>query len=279
MTPENYSQRLALHSWTVDTLTLADVLAVARGTGWNAVELRRVDFTRCFDAGLTNEQVLSLISASGMKVATLGTEYGLIFSDGPEKARLLQVLQETCANARALGCDSVMIAPGAGTGTVREAAMNFRAGGEVAADYGVKLALEFSAGHDVISRLEVAREILAAAGHRNCGLLLDAYHLQRSGRGGRGFEDLPGGDIFAVQYSDVPPMPLPQGRRPMDRLPPGQGVVRWNDLFRLLAEKLYSGYLSYEAPNPKLAEREPADVAREGVTLTRSLLATAAIES
>src|SRR3989442_190957 len=37
---------LALHTWTLDTTPLADLLAVARRTGWDAVELRRLDFLR-----------------------------------------------------------------------------------------------------------------------------------------------------------------------------------------------------------------------------------------
>ena len=40
----------------------------------------------------------------------------------------------------------------------------------------------------------------------------------------------------------------------------------------LLAEKGYTGYLSYEAPNPEQWARSPYDVAREGVELTRKLL-------
>ena len=40
----------------------------------------------------------------------------------------------------------------------------------------------------------------------------------------------------------------------------------------LLAEKGYTGYLSYEAPNPDFWERPPVEVAREGVELTRKLL-------
>jgi sugar phosphate isomerase/epimerase len=39
-----------------------------------------------------------------------------------------------------------------------------------------------------------------------------------------------------------------------------------------LAEKDYSGYLSYEAPNPEQWARSPYEVAREGVDLTRQLL-------
>src|SRR5512145_439319 len=122
-----FQDRLALHTWTLDTTPLAEVLRAAKGAGWNAVELRRVDFTRCFEKGMTNAQVLDLVRASGMKVAVLGTEYGLIFAQGDESRRLFDVLEETCRNARALGCDMIMIAPGQGSGTIKQAAANFRA--------------------------------------------------------------------------------------------------------------------------------------------------------
>jgi sugar phosphate isomerase/epimerase len=127
-----FEHKLALHTWTLDTTPLAEALAVIRTAGWDAIELRRIDFTRCFDAGMTNAQVLDLVRASGLKVAVIGTEYGLIFAQGDERARLLDALDQTCANAVALGCDMVMIAPGQNEGTLETAAANFRAGGEIA---------------------------------------------------------------------------------------------------------------------------------------------------
>ena len=56
--------RLALHMWTIDTTPLKEGLAAARQGGFDAVELRRTDFKRCFDAGMSNGQVLDLIRAS-----------------------------------------------------------------------------------------------------------------------------------------------------------------------------------------------------------------------
>ncbi len=271
-----FLDRLALHTWTLDTTPLAGVLRAAKAAGWNAIELRRLDFTRCFELGMTNAQVLDLVRASGLDVACIGTEYGLIFAQGGEKKRLLKVLDETCANAAALGCDLVMIAPGQNPpATLREAAANFRDGGEVAQAHGVRLALEFNSAHDVINRLEVGREVVALAGHPSCGLLFDAYHLERSGGGGRGFEDVAPGEIFAFQYSDVPAGPPPAVKRPTDRLPPGKGVVRWREVFQLLMEKGYRGYLSYEAPNPDYWSRPPEEVAREAVEYTLKFLAAA----
>ena len=71
----------------------------------------------------------------------------------------------------------------------------------------VRRAYEYSSAHDWLNNLQVAREILAAVGHPSCGLLIDAYHFERTGAGGRGFEDVPAHEIFAFQYSDVPDAP------------------------------------------------------------------------
>lgn len=267
-----FDDRLALHTWSLDTTPFAQALEACKQAGWNGAELRRIDFTRCHEAGLDNAQVLDLVRASGAKVACIGTEYGLMFAQGAERDRLLDVLDLTCRNARALDCELVMIAPGQNSGTIETAVENFRAAGDVVKRHGVRLALEFNSQHPVINRLAVGRDLVTATAHPNCGLLLDAYHMERCGDGGRSFASMPPQQIFAFQYSDVPAGLPAAERRPTDRLPPGQGCVRWLEVFRLLAEKGYSGYLSYEAPNPLQWARPPVEVAREALEATRSLL-------
>ena len=266
--------RLSLHMWTIDTTPLATALDAARQAGYDAVELRRTDFKRLLDAGQSNAQILDLIRNSGIKVGILGVEYGWLFAKGDESKRLFEVLRESCQNAVALGCDMLMCASGPISAPLPEAIANLKIGGDIIGDFpGLRLAIEFNSQHDVLNSVHVLGELLAGASKRNCGYLLDAYHLTRSGSPGRGFEHVPGKEIFVFQYSDVPPQPVMAGvKRPTDRLPPGKGIVRWREMLGLLAEKGYTGYLSYEAPNPELWARSPYDVAKEGVELTRKLL-------
>ena len=264
--------RLALHMWTIDTTPLATALDAARAAGYDAVELRRTDFKRCFDTGMSNAQVLDLVRNSGIAVGVLGVEYGWLFAKGEESRRIFGVFRESCENAVALGCDMLMSAPGPFTGTIPDAIANLRVAGDIAAEFGLRLAIEFNSQHQVLNCLAMQREVVGGAAKKNVGLLLDAYHLARSGAGGRGFADVPAEDIFCFQYSDLSPNPVTGVARPTDRLAPGKGVVRWREVLGLLAEKGYTGYLSYEAPNPELWARSPYDVAREGVELTRALL-------
>jgi len=264
--------RLALHMWTIDTTPLSVALDAARQAGYDAVELRRTDFKRCFDAGMSNAQVLDLIRKADIPVGVLGVEYGWLFAAGEEGKRLFNVFRESCENAVALGCGMLMSAPGPVNGPIKDAIVHLREAGDIAAEYGLRLAIEFNSQHDVLNSLGVLRELITGADKPNCGYLIDAYHFARSGAGGRGFADVPAEQIFCFQYSDLSPNPVTGVRRPTDRLAPGKGVVRWREVLGLLAEKNYTGYLSYEAPNPELWARLPYEVAREGVELTQKLL-------
>ena len=227
------------------------------------------DFERAQAAGWSTEQVLDLVRASGLPVASMGVQPGWVFATGAEQQRLFEIFADSCRIAAALGCGVVMSPVGEGAGTVAQAAASLRAAGDIAGEHDLRLAFEFTFRAAQINTLEQAREVLAAADHPRCGLLLDAYHLLRSGRPGRGFEDVSGEEIAFVQFSDAPAKVVQPG---LDRLPPGHGAGQFREFFGLLAEKGYAGYLSYEAPNPAAWEREPSEVAREAVLATRALL-------
>lgn len=263
--------RPALHTWTLDTTPLGQALAIAKRTGWDGVELRRVDFTRAEEAGRPAESVLELTRASGLGVACVGVEVGWMFADGAERARLLTVFAEQCRRAAALGCATVMSSVDRGRGDPARAAASVREVGDIAAEHGVRLAIEFNSQADQLNALAPLREVLARAGHPRCGLLLDTYHLGRSGTRLAALEDLALAEIAYVQYSDVPKSGLEPGQV-LDRLPPGQGSFPFVEFFRLVGDAGYRGWVSYEAPNPAAWARDAEAVAREALEATRAVL-------
>jgi sugar phosphate isomerase/epimerase len=84
-------------------------------------------------------------------------------------------------------------------------------------------------------------------------------------------EELSSDDIAYVQYSDVPASGLQPGQT-LDRLPPGRGIVPFREFFALIARSGYTGYCSYEAPNPTAWARDPLAVAREALAATHAVL-------
>jgi 2-keto-myo-inositol isomerase len=264
------SSRLALHTWTLDTTPLAEVLRIARRTGWQAVELRRADFARAQETGQSAADVLELVRTSGLSVAAVGVEFGWMFAQGTERQRLLSAFAESCEWASALECTTVASPADFTQGDLSQAVASVREVGYLAEQHGVRLALELQTLAEQFNSLDHVREALALADHPRCGLLLDTYHIERTGGGTRAYEDLDPSEIAYVQYSDVPIEPKPD--MVLDRLAPGHGVIPFEKIFQLLSEKGYDGYLTFEAPNPAAWVRDPDEVAREALAATRARL-------
>ncbi len=262
---------LALHTWTLDTTPLAEVLRVAKRVGWDGIELRRVDFARAAEAGKRAEDVLALVEASGLGVACVGVEPGWMGAEGAERERLFGAFAESCRWAAELGARTVMSPVDRGRLDLGRAATSLRAVGELAVKHAVRLALEFNSQAEQLNTLASVREVLALANDPSCGLLLDTYHLGRSGATLAEIEKVPLAEIAYVQFSDVPRSGLEPGKA-LDRLPPGRGSVPFKEIFALLARKGYRGFMSYEAPNPAAWARPAEDVAREALEATRSVL-------
>jgi len=259
---------LALHTWTLDTTSLVEVLRIIARVGWDAVELRRLDFKRAIDAGGRAEDVLDLVRASGVRVAAVGVELGWMFAEGDERRRLREVFAESCRWAQTLDCPIVMSPVDRGRGEIARAVDGVRTMADLAGKHGARLALEFNSQAEQLNTLASCREVVAQAAHPACGLLLDTYHLQRSGATTSDIARLSGAEIAYVQFSDVPAHGLEPGFA-LDRLPPGRGVVDFPATWAALAERGYAGDASYEAPNPAAWARPPDDVAREALTAAR----------
>jgi 4-hydroxyphenylpyruvate dioxygenase len=135
----------------------------------------------------------------------------------------------------------------------------------------VRLAVEFNSQCEQLNTLERLREVLAKAAHPTCGLLFDAYHMQRSGGSPRSLDDVRGDEIVYVQFSDVPRGDVKPGEV-LNRLPPGQGCVPFKEFFAAVRATGYAGFLSYEGPNTASWARPAADVAREALAATRAVL-------
>jgi 2-keto-myo-inositol isomerase len=269
-------RRIALHTWTLDTTPLAETLRIAREAGYGGVELRHADFVRCRQAGMDEQAMVRLVQDAGLRVTEVGAENGVLYASGDELKRLLGSLRYVSEQAVALGCDTLMMPPGPVAVQGQDVAVkNLRTCADIAAGHGLKLALEFNSRHPIVRTLETGLELVDAAAMRNCGLLIDTYHLHRSGGHAASFGNMPVESIFMVQFSDVPAQPPSDAPVAIDRLPPGQGVVPFVEIFRNLMAMNYQGYMSYEAPNPLQWNRAAAAVAREGIEQVRALLAQA----
>ena len=113
----NLHDRIGLHTWTLATTPLADVLHISRKTGYNTVEPRHTNFMRRIESGMSNDEVLAMIRASGLAVSCMGLETGMLVAKGDEQRRLFDSMDVKRARAAALGCEVMMVAPGSNPAT------------------------------------------------------------------------------------------------------------------------------------------------------------------
>lgn len=266
--------RLALHTWSLDSTPLPEVLRIARETGWDAVELRHLDFTRAAEAGQSDEEVIDLVRASGLKVSSVSTPFGWMYAEGDAFHELEAAYRAALRRAAALDCGIVQCPVDFERGDLRKAAERVRAFGDLAGEHGLRLAIETYSVAEQFNTLARGRELLAAAGnHPAVGFDVDSYHVERIGEGIAALRELSLSEIAYVQYSDVPANAgPPEPGKLLNRLPPGQGVAPFEEFFRVLAEKGYAGCWSYEAPNPAAWERDPTEVSREARAATLAVL-------
>ena len=127
------------------------------------------------------------------------------------------------------------------------------------------MALEFSSRPSAAQWREVARDIVMRAQSGIAGCCSTPIIFTAVERCGRGFEDVP-----ADRSSHSSSVTCRRGRPPRAGLRSiacrrGKAPCDWREVFQLLLDKGYAGYINYEAPNPAQWVRPPDDVALEGI--------------
>lgn len=147
-----------------------------------------------------------------------------------------------------------------------------------AAQYDMAIDVEWMAWR-AVATLQDTLALVQAADRSNCGLLIDALHLNRTGGGAADVAALSPDLVRSVQLCDAPAhRPTTQETMIQEarsgRLPPGEGAL---PLLDLLSAAPSGAVLSVEVP--MAAGSPPEDRAARIFTATRSLLALAQVRS
>jgi sugar phosphate isomerase/epimerase len=265
---------------------LLERLSPARAAGYAALSLLPYEYTRLRESGMSDTEIRQRIADQGLAVGELdGLAVWLPDHRPPaslpsELARLLAdaTPERLVPIAAAVGARSITVIEffGRGVDDLDEAAESFARACDLAAEYGVLLHLEFLpwAG---IPDLATAAEIVRRAGRPNGGLLVDSWHLYRSGSTLEELSAIPGDLVMAVQLDDAPARPEPDLADETEhrRLLPGEGSFDLVGLVRTLDEIGSRAPLGVEVLSDELARRPVDEIARRTAEATRRVLAEA----
>jgi len=253
--------QLYLNGATIMTTPTPLQLEMARDAGFSGIEARAERLlTDPAETATTARAV-----GPGEVLSLNGVRMGLTAGGGLERETLQADLSERLEICRAIGAAYLLVVPPRVAGLGERAALpGIRDGLELVRDRAaaarVKVAFEFLGFHDC----PIGTPAAAAAaidGLEGVDLVLDSCHWHASGAGPLAV--FPVERLAIVHLNDAPAKP-PREIEDADRVFPGEGVIRLDQLLAALRSRGYAGPWSLETFNPSYWAEDPAWVVRRG---------------
>ncbi len=265
-------KRFCLNTATIKGTSLDVQIELAREAGFHQIGLWLKDVEASMAQGKSLLEIKAKLDASGLGVGEFLAVTGWYDADDAKLKEVVKQTHHVSEVSRALGCDVVVTVPALDPGWLPGAPERFRQVCQAAAAYGVRIALEFPGIAADMHNLQSARDLIAAAGSPNGGLLVDTFHFFLGGSKVADFESMKPGEVFLVHISDAMDLPPEKLRIPHDnRTFPGEGTINFAPIFEQLSRLEYDGAISLEIWNRGLHQSNPAEVVKKGADSLRRI--------
>ncbi|MFG0262134.1 MAG: sugar phosphate isomerase/epimerase family protein, partial [Novipirellula sp. JB048] len=154
-------------------------------------------------------------------------------------------------------------------------AERYRALLELGDEIGVTPQLELWGFAPAIHKLAELAYVATAAEHPRACVLPDFYHIYKGGNDFAGLAMIEASRMHCFHINDYPAEPSRAEIRDQDRVFPGDGVCPLVPTIGQLIDHGFRGTFSLELFNPQYWQRDPLDVAREGLEKSRRVVADA----
>ena len=212
--------------------------AAYHGGGWTAVELWLTKL-ESFVQEKSLAEARAVLKSSGVRPVAAAGQGGLLLSRGEERATHWEPFRRRLALLGELGVPTLIVAADnarTGAPTAEDfafATASLGEAAEIAASFGVRLALEFQKSSPICSCLETALAMVVQSGSRNAGVCLDVFHFQTGPSKLEDLDEVSPEHLAWVQLCDVERHPR-ELAGDSDRILPGDGdfplgpiVERW----------------------------------------------------
>ena len=154
-------------------------------------------------------------------------------------------------------------------------AERYRALLEVGEQVGVVPQLELWGFSPTLSKLSELAYVSAGAGHPDACVLPDFYHIYKGGNDFASLGMIEASRMHCFHMNDYPADPPIAEIADKHRVFPGDGVCPLPKIIRQLIDHGFAGTFSLELFNPEYWERDPFEVASEGLEKSRAVVQAA----
>jgi sugar phosphate isomerase/epimerase len=271
--------RFCLNTGTIrgHKLPLADEVAIAAKAGFHGIEPWVEEIRRHTEQGGELSDLKKRIADLGLTVESAIGFPSWAGEDDTQREKGLEQMKREMDLVAQIGGRRIA-APPAGVSNntgmdLRKIGERYRTVLELGRKMGVVPQLEIWGSAKTLGSVSEAAFVAIEANHADACLLLDVFHIYKSGVGFDGLRLLNGRAMHVLHINDYPADPPREKVTDADRVYPGDGVAPLPAILGDLHAAGFRGALSLELFNRELWKQEAAVVAKTGLEKIRAAVA------
>jgi 2-keto-myo-inositol isomerase len=251
--PANEPFGYCLNTSTIrgNNLDIVGVVNAAAKAGFHAIEPWIMELDRYSSAGGSLKDLGKRIADAGLTVEDAIAFNSFLDDDEARRAASMEKLKGDMEKVAQIGGTRIAAPPGNNRAAVSldNAANYYRNALEMGEKMGVTPLLELWGTHPVLGPLSHGIYVTVAAGRPDASLLLDVFHLYKSGTPFTALRQINGAALRVMHLNDYPQAADPSTLNDSNRIYPGDGIAPLPQILRDLRDNGFRGYLSLELFN------------------------------
>ena len=252
--PANEPFGYCLNTSTIrgNNLDFAAVIAAASKAGFHALEPWIGEIDTYVSKGGTLKDLGKRIADAGLTVESAIAFNSLLDDDETRRAASVEKLKVDMDKVAQIGGKRIAVPPGNSRGpavSLDNAAKYYREALEAGEKIGVQPLLELWGTHPILGPLSHGIYVTVAAGRADASLLLDVFHLYKSGTPFTALKQINGASLHVMHLNDYPQAAEASSLNDGSRIYPGDGVAPLRQIMRDLRDSGFRGYFSLELFN------------------------------
>ena len=254
-----------------NNLDIVAVIAAAAKAGFHAIEPWITEIDAYTAKGGTLVDLGKRIADAGLTVEDAIAFNSWLDDDDTRRGASMEKLKIDMDKLARIGGKRIATPPGRGAAvSLDNAAKYYRAALELGEQTGVQPLCELWGTHPLLGPLSHGIYVSVAAGRADASLLLDVFHLYKSGTPFTSLKQINGASLHVLHVNDYPQADDSSKLNDGNRIYPGDGVAPYQQIFRDLRDGGFRGYLSLELFNREYWTRSPDDNLKAGIERIRA---------
>ena len=263
--------RYCLNTSTIrgQKLGLAKEIDVAAEAGYDAIEPWVSSLQEYTKAGGSLADIRKRVEDRGLTVESAISFPRWIVDDDAVRAEAVEQVKREMDLLAQIGGKRIAAPPAGATGGAEldllKAAERYRKLLDLGDQTGVVPQVEVWGSSKNLHRLGQSMFVVIESGHPKACLLPDVYHIYKGGSDFNGLKMISSRAIQVFHLNDYPADPPRETIRDGDRVMPGDGIAPLTQIVRDLCDNGSEAVLSLELFSRVYWEKDPLEVAREGL--------------